>query len=77
MWRKRYHQNLDPYWTIARFNSKDKQGNPVKKGTEIFYYPACKSVYQGEAAIQASADFESMKFDEESVNHWNNRGWNQ
>ena len=66
--RNRYRRNLDPYWTVARFNSKDKQGNPVKKGTKIFYYPATRTVLQGEIAERASRDFESSNFDEMQYN---------
>lgn len=54
----------DPYWTEARFDSKDKDGNPVKKGTRIFYYPRTKTVLQGEKAEQASRDFQAASFDE-------------
>ena len=63
--RNRYH-NQDPYWTIARYNSKDRQGNPVSKGTKIFYYPACRTVLQGEAAEQAAGEFAATCFDEEN-----------
>jgi len=58
----RYAQ--DPYWTTARFNSTDHNGNPVKKGDRIFYYPKGKVVLTGEAAEKASAEFQSAAFDE-------------
>ena len=58
----------DPYWTTARFNSTDKNGNPVKKGDRIFYYPRCKTVLTGDAAEKASADFNCAAADEETYN---------
>ena len=61
-------RNIDPYWTIARFNSTDKQGQPIRKGTRIFYYPQTRSVLQGEDAEQASRDFCSACFDEDNFN---------
>lgn len=54
----------DPYWTTARFDSVDKQGQPVRKGTRIFYYPRTRTVLQGEQAEQASRDFAAAQMDE-------------
>jgi len=54
----------DPYWTTARFNSTDANGQPVRKGDRIFYYPRTRTVLSGAAAEQASRDFESARFDE-------------
>ena len=54
----------DPFWTHARFASTDANGLPVRKGDRIFYYPRTRKVLSGEAAEQASREFESMRFDE-------------
>ncbi len=58
----------DPYWTTARFNSKDNDGNPVKKGDRIFYYPRCKTVLTGAKAEAASAEFSAAAADEAMMN---------
>lgn len=54
----------DPYWTTARFEGKDADGNPVAKGTKIFYFPKGKKVYQGEKAEQAAREFSAAAQDE-------------
>ena len=63
---KRYSN--DPYWTTAKFNSIDIDGNPVKKGDPIFYYPRTKVVMTGEKAECASAEFEANAMDEALYN---------
>lgn len=57
-------QRGDPYWTTAKFDSKDSKGNAVKKGDRIFYYPRTKTVLTGEAAETASREFEASCQDE-------------
>lgn len=54
----------DPYWTTAKFNSTDANGNTVTKGMRIFYYPRTKTVLTGEKAEQASREFQSAAADE-------------
>lgn len=54
----------DPYWTVARWDGVDYRGNPVAKGTEIFYYPRTRTVMQGEDAKRASAEFNAVAEDE-------------
>ena len=54
----------DPYWTTAKFNSTDTNGNQVKKGDRIFYFPRTKSVFTGEAAEREAAAFQSAAADE-------------
>lgn len=54
----------DPYWTVARWDGKDHKGEPVAKGTPIFYYPRTKKVMQGEDAKRAAAEFQAAAFDE-------------
>ena len=58
----------DPYWTTAKFDSIDKEGKPVKKGTRIFYYPRTRSVYQGESAERESRAFNAAAQDEAFCN---------
>ena len=58
----------DPHWTTARFNSTDANGNPVKKGDRIFYYPNGRQVLTGAAAEKAAAEFEGAKHDEAFAN---------
>ena len=55
----------DPYWTVARFNSVDSIGRPVKKGDRIFYYPKTKTVLTGAEADAASAEFSASAADED------------
>ena len=62
--RKPYRRNQDPYWTYARFNSIDADGQPVKEGDKIFYYPASRTVLTGEKAEQGARDLESEQFDQ-------------
>lgn len=49
----------DPYWTTARFDGKDAHGNPVKKGTRIFYFPTGRRVFQGTDAERESRSCEA------------------
>lgn len=55
----------DPYWVTAKFNGKDAEGTPIKRGERIFYFPNSKKAYVGEAAERASARFEAEKADEQ------------
>lgn len=64
---KRY-KNLDPRWIKAKFNSKDANGNPVKKGQEILYFPATKKVLTGKEAEESWKFFLQSKQDEEFYN---------
>lgn len=54
----------DPYWTVARWDGKDAEGRPVKKGTRIFYFPNGRQVFQGEAAEREARSFEAARQDE-------------
>ena len=64
----RSYYSRDPYWTTAKFNSTDANGNAVKRGDRIFYYPATKTVLTGPAADKASADFAGAAADEAMMN---------
>lgn len=57
-------QYRDPYWTTARFDGKDANGQPVKKGARIFYFPNGRQVFQGEAAEREARSFEAARQDE-------------
>jgi hypothetical protein len=54
----------DPYWTTARFDGRDADGNTVRKGDRIFYYPATRSVLTGAKAEQAARDSSAAVDDE-------------
>lgn len=54
----------DPYWTTAKFHGRDVDGNPVRKGDRIFYYPSTRSVLTGAKAEQAARDFSAAVDDE-------------
>jgi len=55
----------DPRWITTKFPGKDKNGVPFKRGDRVFYYPMTKTILAGDAAEQASADFEAASFDED------------
>jgi hypothetical protein len=59
---KRY--NNDPCWITAKWPGKDANGLAFSRGERVFYYPLTKTILAGEAAKQASADFEAACFDE-------------
>ena len=67
---RNYHSiNRNPYWTKAKFNSVDQDGNKVTKGQDILYYPASKTVLTGEKAQQAWRDYQASCFDEYQFNN--------
>jgi hypothetical protein len=68
----RNSRGRDPYWTTAKFDSTDANGNPVKKGDKIWYYPDSRTVMTGPGAEKAAAEFEGSKQDEAfmSGNTW-------
>ncbi len=66
----RYHQNRDPYWTTARFDgpSNNRNGQPIKRGDRIFYYPNGRQSFVGIEAESAAADFQACADDEAVMN---------
>lgn len=56
--------NGDPYWTTAKFDSTDADGNRVRKGDRIFYFPRGRKVFTGESAERESRAFEAARCDE-------------
>lgn len=60
----------DPRWIIAKFDSVTSNGDRVKKGDRVLYYPSDKSILAGEKAEQAWRDFEAAASDED----WMTRG---
>lgn len=54
----------DPYWTTARFNGRDADGNQVRTGDRIFYYPLTRTVLTGAKAEQAAREFAAAADDE-------------
>ena len=64
----RHSRGRDPYWTSAKFDSTDANGNTVKRGDRIFYYPDSKTVLTGDAAEKAGGEFNAAKQDEAFMN---------
>lgn len=60
----KYNQNGDPYWTTAKYDGEDANGEFVKKGTRIYYFPRTKSIFQREDAKREARAFEAARFDE-------------
>lgn len=56
--------NGDPYWTFAKFDSVSADGQPVKKGDRIFYYPRTRAVYIGQGAEREASSFAAAVQDE-------------
>lgn len=57
----------DPDWMNARYAGTDINGRKFTKGERIFVYPyPSHRIISGEAAEQASRDFEAARFDEEA-----------
>ncbi len=62
----RFVRSTRPYWLKSKFGGKcSKCGFGIKKGEDIFYYPATKTVFcagdgcgKKEAAALASDDFD-------------------
>jgi hypothetical protein len=54
----------DPRWITAKYLGTDINGRTFQRGERIFYYPLGKRIVSGEAAEQASRDFEAACFDE-------------
>ena len=57
----------DPYWTTARFQSRCKCGDTIKKGVPIFYYPNGRHalfVLCAKCGEAASREFAAMAEDE-------------
>jgi hypothetical protein len=64
----RHSRGRDPYWTSAKFDSTDANGNIVKRGDRIFYYPDSKTVLTGDAAEKAAGEFNAATQDEAFMN---------
>lgn len=56
----------DPHWINARFGGHDANGRLFAKGDRVFFYPLGKRVLSGDAAEQASREFESARQDEDA-----------
>lgn len=59
---KTYSQ--DPYWMTARFDSTSADGQPIRKGDRIFYFPRTRSAFVGAKAEQEAASFAAAAQDE-------------
>ena len=58
----------DPYWTTAKFDSVTADGEQVRRGDRIFYYPRGRVVLIGAKAEAAAADFMACAQDEAFAN---------
>lgn len=56
----------DPRWITSKFAGIDANGRQFKKGDRIFFYPIGKRILTGEAAEQASREFDAARQDEEA-----------
>ena len=67
--RSRYGSSYsgDPRWMTARYDGTDDQGNRVRKGDEVLYWPSTKKMMTGAKADAAWRDFLSAKGDEEGM----------
>ena len=57
----------DPRWMTARYDGTDDQGNRVRKGDEVLYWPSTKKMMTGQRAKDAWLRFLSEKGDEEGM----------
>jgi hypothetical protein len=58
----------DPFWMFAKFNSTSANGEPIRKGDRIFYYPRAKAAYVGAEAERRAGEFQAARFDEAQYN---------
>lgn len=63
----RSSRSRDPRWLRARFDSIDNEGNRVRKGDEVLYWPLTRTVMSGQKAKDAWRRFLSEKGDEEGI----------
>lgn len=70
------HYAKDPYWTTARYDgpSNNRDGQPIKRGDRIFYYPNGRQSFVGAEAEAAAADFQGHADDEAMMNGGMNFG---
>ena len=66
----------DPRWMTARYDGTDDQGNRVRKGDEVLYWPRTKKMMTGQRAEDAWLRFLSEKGDEEGMPFARN-GWSR
>lgn len=52
--------NGDPYWKRAKADGTGTDGTPYHRGDRVFFYPRSGATYAGDAANQASAEFEEL-----------------
>ena len=55
----------DPHWITTKYPATAEDGTRHPAGTRAFYYPGTKRMFFGEAAEQASRDFDAARQDEE------------
>ncbi len=60
----RYSRGRDPYWLTARFDSKCKCDQAIRKGDRGFYYPNTKTLLCAKCSDKAAAEFSAAVADE-------------
>jgi hypothetical protein len=58
----------DPYWLILKWDGVDMDGNKVRRGAKVWYYPATKKFLYGPKAEAAAREFNSRVQDEDVYN---------
>ena len=58
----------DPRWITAKFAGVDANGNAVKKGDTVYYFPLTRKIFTGEAAEAEARNFEAAVSDEDFYN---------
>jgi hypothetical protein len=58
----------DPSWIEAKFASKCKCGNEIKKGERIYYYPLTRTALCPKCSEAAEREFQACKADEDFYN---------
>ena len=58
----------DPRWITAKYSGVDAKGLAFKRGDDVFYFPATRTIYAGLNADEASRRFESERADEDCYN---------
>lgn len=56
----------DPRWIYAKYAGRDADGNPIRPGDRVFYFPRTRTIYTGAKAEQAARDFQAAAEDEDN-----------
>jgi hypothetical protein len=56
----RHKTKGDPYWTVATEAATAGDGEPIKVGDRIFFYPTTETAYVGATADEASFNYDRL-----------------